>query len=375
MKTIKDIDVENKKVFLRLDLNVPIENGKIVDNNRIVASLKTINYLIDKNAKIIIVSHLGKVKEEKDFDKYSLKPVRDELEKLLNKKIDFQEELVGRNLKKKIKLMNPGEILMLENIRFLDVPDNLESGCNKKLSKYYSKLVDVFILDAFASSHRMHTSTYGLSQFIPHAIGFLVEKEIDNLEKIKKEEKVLILGGAKVSDKVKMIKNLLPTSKKVLIGGAMCATFLKATNQNVGNSFVDEEFIEEAKELLKTNKIILPIDAVTEKGIMDLENITDESILDIGPRTIKLFCMNINEEIPVLMNGTMGKYEEIKYENGTKEIFNYLSKKNIKTIVCGGDCASASKKYNFKPYYLSTGGGASLEYLEDKPMPVLEIMK
>ncbi len=374
MRTIKDIDVKNKTVFLRLDLNVPIKDGKVVDNNRIKASIKTIKYLMSKNAKIVIASHLGKVKTSDDFKDKSLKPVKKELETLLGKKILFSEELVGENLENKISNLKPKDILLLENIRFLDVPNKLESNCDERLSEYYSLLVDVFVLDAFGSSHRAHASTYGISKFIDHAVGFLVEEEVEELSKIKDAKKTVLLGGSKVSDKIKLIENLLPTSKKLLVGGAMCATLLKASGKNVGNTFVEEDFLKEAKKLLKNDKIILPIDVVTEKGIIDIDDIKDETIFDIGPKTIELYKKNIDKRLPLLFNGTPGKYEDKPYENGTKEIFKYLTDNKIKTIICGGDTGAASKKYKFKPYYLSTGGGAALEFLEGKEMPALEIM-
>ena len=376
MKTIRDVDVENKTVIVRVDYNVPVKDGKVVDNNRIKASLETINYLIEKKAKIILMSHMGKVKTEEDKANNTLLPVRDELEKLLGKKVQFSEELVGEELENKIDNLKSKDILLLENTRYLDVPKNLESGCDKSLSFYWSSLCDVFILDAFASSHRAHASTYGISLYKPNAIGFLVEKEISFLDKVKNSEKILILGGAKVSDKIGVIKNLLPTSRKVLVGGAMCATFLRAKGYNVGNTFVDNEKLDEIKLLLNDQKIILPVDVVTENGVKTVNNISEgESILDIGPETIGLFKANINVGNLILMNGTMGKYEDEAYSGGTKAIFEYLSNNNARVIVCGGDTGAAAKKFNYEPYYLSTGGGASLEYLEGKEMLPLEIMK
>jgi phosphoglycerate kinase len=376
MKTIKDLNIENKKVILRLDLNVPIQNGEIKDNNRIKASLETINYLIKNNAKIIIMSHLGKIKTEEDKQNNTLKPVKNELEKLLNKTINYSSILKGKELEEKINNLKMGEILLLENTRHMDYPDKLESNCDEELSKYWASLGDVFILDAFGSSHRAHASTYGISKYLPHGIGFLIEKEINELNKIKKENKTLILGGSKVSDKIGIIKNLLETSNKVLIGGAMCGTFLKSLGYEVGKTFVESDKIEEVKELLNKDKIILPEDVVTENGIKNIKEITEnESILDIGPITISIFESEIHSNELVLMNGTMGKYEEEKYSNGTKAIFKILKEMNTKTIICGGDTGNAAKQFNFTPTYLSTGGGASLEYLEGKELPALKIME
>lgn len=376
MKTIEQMNIENKKVILRVDYNVPIKDGKVVDNNRIKQSLDTIKYLKDHNAKIILLSHLGKVKTEEDKEKNTLLPVKTELEHLLNETIKFSTELKGSKLEEKINNLSPKEIILLENTRHMDYPDKLESNCDKELSSYWASLGEIFILDAFGSAHRAHASTYGISECLPHAIGFLIEREIKELENIKSKQKTIILGGAKVSDKIGVIKNLLPTSNKILIGGAMCGTFLKSKNINVGKTFVEEEKIDEVKKLLEANKIILPIDVITENGIKEINYINDdESILDIGPESIELFEQNLTGETLVLMNGTLGLYEDSKYENGTKEIFKFLEENKIETIVCGGDTGNATKKYGFTPAYLSTGGGATLEYLEGKELPALKIME
>ena len=232
MRNITEINVENKKVILRVDYNVPIENGEVVDNNRIVESLKTINYLLEHNAKIIIMSHLGKVKTESDL-KNTLLPVKEELEKLLKMPIKFCGELKGERLEKLVSDLKSKEILLLENTRHMDYPDNLESGCDESLSSYWASLADVFILDAFGSVHRPHASVYGISKYLPHAVGFLIMKEVSELDKIKTEDKIIILGGAKVSDKIGLILKLYESTSLFLIGGAMCATFLKAKGLNV----------------------------------------------------------------------------------------------------------------------------------------------
>ena len=376
MQTIKEIDIKNKKVIIRVDYNVPIQNGIITDNNRIKQSLETINYCIKEEAKIILMSHLGKVKTEEDIKNNTLLPIKTELEKLLNRKIEFSKELQGRSLEEKINNLNRGEIILLENTRHLDYPNKLESNCDEELSKYWASLGEVFILDAFGSAHRTHASTYGIAKYLPHAIGFLIEKEIIELEKIKKENKTIILGGSKVSDKIGVIKNLIDLSSNILIGGAMCGTFLKALGYEVGKTFVEEDKIEEVIKLLEKNKISLPIDVITENGIKSIEEIEkDESILDIGPKTLSIFKSHIHSNEIILMNGTMGKWEDEKYSNGTKELFNYLKDFKAKVIICGGDTGSASKHYNYTPYYLSTGGGASLEYLEGKTLMPLKIME
>ncbi len=375
MITLKDINLENKKVILRVDYNVSIKDNKVVDNNRIKASLETINYLLGRNCKIILMSHLGKVKTKEDLNN-TLLPVKEELEKLLNKEIYFSKELKGKNLEELVNNLKEKDILLLENTRFMDYPNKLESNCDEELSSYWATLGEVFILDAFASCHRMHASTYGISKYLPHAVGFLVMKEIEELNKIKNKEKTLLLGGAKAEDKIGVIKNLLPTSEKVLIGGRMSATFLKSKNINVGKTLVEDNLLTECQNLIKTNKIVLPIDVITENGIKEIGNITnDETIYDIGPETITMYKKLLKNKPLIIINGTMGKYEEQDYENGTKELFNYLKQINMSVIVLGGDAGSASKKYNFTPTYLSTGGGASLEYLEGKVLKPLEIME
>lgn len=376
MRKLKNIKVENKKVLVRVDYNVPIKNGLVLDNNRIIQSIETINYLIEHNAKIILMSHMGKVKKVEDKMLNTLKPVKIELEKILNRKIYFAEELKGKALESQINSLKPGEILLMENTRYMDVPDNLESSCDEELSKYWASLGDVFILDAFGSCHRNHASTYGISKYLPHAIGFLIERELKELNKIKKDKKTFILGGSKVSDKIGIIKNLMDNTDKFLIGGAMCATFLTANGNPVGSTFVETDKITECKNLLKTGKIIIPIDYVTENGVKELNDIfNDEHILDIGPKTIELFKNNIDINTLIVLNGTLGKYEEDAYQKGTKEIFNYLKENIVKTVVLGGDTSSAAKKYNFNASYISTGGGASLEYLEGKEFETLKIME
>jgi len=376
MKKLTDLNIKNKKVIIRVDFNVPIKNGMITDNNRIVSSLETIKYCLKENSKIILMSHLGKIKSEEDIQKNTLIPVKEELERLLNIPIKFSKDLKGKKLEEIVNNLKDGEILLLENTRHMDYPNKLESSCDEELSKYWSSLGEVFILDAFGSAHRAHASTYGIAKYLPHAIGFLIKKELVELNNIKEKNKTIILGGAKVSDKIGVIKNLIKTTDKILLGGAMCATFLKSIGYEVGKTYVEEEKLEEAEKLINTGIFILPIDVVTENGIKKIEEINkEESILDIGPITISLFKSQLHTDELILINGTMGLWEEEKYSKGTEEIFNHLTDIKAKVIVCGGDTGSASKYYNFNPYYLSTGGGATLEYLEGKELPPLKIME
>lgn len=375
MKVINEADVKGKKVIVRVDFNVPRKDGKITDDNRIVASLKTINYLIDKGAKVILLSHLGRVKSEEDKKDNSLKVVAEHLSSLVNVPVYFIPESHGELLETAVNNLLDKEILLVENTRFEDVPSTLESSCDEKLSKYWAKLGDIFVLDAFGTAHRCHASTYGISKYIPSYAGFLVNDEVKMMDKALKQEKTLILGGAKVDDKIGVINNLLPTSKKVLIGGAMCFTFLKAKGLNVGKSIVSEDNIDYCKKLLEKNsdKIYLPVDVVTQNGVKDIEKMNDDDIgYDIGPKTIKLFNELASGSKLVLWNGPLGMFEEKEYENGTKKVMKYLSEQKFPTILAGGDVVAASKYFGINVYYVSTGGGSTLEYLEGKRFKTLE---
>ena len=375
MKVINEADVKGKKVIVRVDFNVPRKDGKITDDNRIVASLKTINYLIDKGAKVILLSHLGRVKSEEDKKDNSLKVVSEHLSSLVNVPVYFIPESYGELLETAVNNLLDKEILLVENTRFEDVPSTLESSCDEKLSKYWAKLGDIFVLDAFGTAHRCHASTYGISKYIPSYAGFLVNDEVKMMDKALKQEKTLILGGAKVDDKIGVINNLLPTSKKVLIGGAMCFTFLKAKGLNVGKSIVSEDNIDYCKKLLDKNsdKIYLPVDVVTQNGVKDIEKMNDDDIgYDIGPKTIKLFNELASGSKLVLWNGPLGMFEEKEYENGTKKVMKYLSEQKFPTILAGGDVVGASKYFDINVYYVSTGGGSTLEYLEGKRFKTLE---
>ena len=377
MRKITDLKLEGKTVIVRVDYNVPIKGGIVTDDNRIRQSLETINYLIEKKCKIVLLSHLGKIKTKEDLEKNTLQPVKMILEKLLDRDILFSKELKGTELEEKIKMLKRGDIILLENTRHMDYPDKLESNCDENLSKYWSTLGEIFIMDAFGSAHRAHASTVGIAKYLPSAAGFLVIKEIDKLKEIKNENKTLLLGGAKVSDKIGVIKNLINTANYVIIGGAMCGTFLKIKGYNVGKTFVDNEKDEYIKDLVNNyeHKIILPVDVMTENGEKSINEINDdETIYDIGTETTKIFNEYLSSAKLVLTNGTMGLYEDPKYEKGTKYTLKCLYDNDIKTIVCGGDTASAVKKFGYNFYYISTGGGASLEYLSGKKLPGLEVL-
>lgn len=368
---------KGKKVIVRVDYNVPIENGIIMDNSRIVESLKTINYLVESGAKLILLSHLGRVKIEADL-KNSLYPVSLELSRLINKDVKFSNVIRGEELENLVSSLNEGEILLVQNTRFEDYPNNLESNCDEELSKYWASLADTYVMDAFGSMHRAHASTYGIPKILGGTTGFLVDKELDMLENILKEkDKIIILGGAKIADKLGVIENLIDKSKFIIIGGGMSYTFLKAKGFNIGKSLLNEEKLEYAKEMLKKygSKLILPIDTKTDHGIKDVDKIEDEDTgFDIGPKTRELFKSLIKEDDFVIWNGPMGMFEVEAYEKGTKDLLEYLSLNKIKTVIAGGDTGNAAKKYNLGFYYISTGGGATLEYLEGKKFKTLEVL-
>lgn len=383
-KTVKDYEYKNKKVILRCDLNVPIIDGIIEDDTRIKESLITINYLIEHNAKIIILAHLGKVKNESDKEKNTLYPVYLKLKELLNTNVYFSKETRGKSLENKINKLNNGEVLLIENTRFEDLNEKKESKCDEELSSYWASLGEIYINDAYGTCHRSHASNVGISKKLPNGIGFLVEKELTKIEEIINEQShpfIVIMGGKKISDKTLVIKELIDKCDKILVGGGMCFTFLKANNINVGKSIVDNDNIEFCKQILKKypNKIILPIDIITNKNkIKDIELIDNEDAgYDIGPKTIKLFESELTDAKRIIINGPMGIFEQKEYSNGTNEIYKYIISKNIKTLIGGGDTAASVNLlgYGKNFYHISTGGGATLEYLAGKKLPAIDIIE
>ena len=302
MKTLKDLDIDNKKVIIRCDFNVPMKEGKITDDTRIVAALPTIKYCLDHNAKVILLSHLGRVKEEKDLAENDLSPVAERLSELLEQDILFSTETRGQELEDAINMLQPKDIILIQNTRYEDLDGKKESSNDEELGAYWASLGEVFINDAFGTIHRAHASNCGIAAHLPSAFGFLIEKELTALSELDNPEHpfVVILGGAKVSDKIGVIENLVTKADKILIGGGMAFTFLKAKDIEIGKSLLDEENIEFCKNILKdySDKIVLPIDvAVTneytddeEYRVKDIEAITkDEMGLDIGPKTEELF--------------------------------------------------------------------------------------
>ena len=375
MEKINSINVENKKVIVRVDFNVPIKNKKIVDDTRIVSSLKTIKYLVDNNAKVILLSHLGRIESEEDKEKNSLEVVAKHLSILIKKPIYFCPVTRGDMLESEVNSLQNGEILLVQNTRYEDYPKKLESSCDENLSKYWASLGDIFVLDAFGSAHRCHASTYGISNYLPSYAGFLLSDEILMLENAIHEKKTLLLGGSKVEDKLGVIDNLVNTSDFVLLGGAMCFTFLQAKGYSMGSSIVSEDRVEYCKGILESypDKIILPVDLVTQNGIKKVDELNLEDIgYDLGPETIAIFKDILRNSEFVMWNGPLGKYEDEKYEKSTKEIMMFLSSENIKTLIAGGDIISASNKFGVIFDYVSTGGGSTLEFLEGKRFKTID---
>lgn len=388
-KTIRDYDLNNKKVLIRCDLNVPIKNGIISDDTRIKASLKTIKYAIDNNAKVILLSHLGKVKEEADLEKNNLYPVSRRLSELLDREVFFSNVTKGKELEDMVNSLNNGDVLLVQNTRYEDLDGKKESSCDEELSKYWASLGDLFINDAYGTSHRAHASNVGIAKYLPNGLGFLVEEEVTKLDNILNENTnpfIVIMGGAKVSDKIKVIENLILKCDKLLIGGGMSYTFLKAKGYNIGNSIVDEESLDFCKNILNkhSNKIILSIDNVVSSSlddsnyqVKDLDEMNNKDMgLDIGPKTVELFESVLKSAKRVVINGPMGCFENPNYATGTKALYDFITENNIKTLIGGGDSASSVNKLSdpSKFYHISTGGGATLEYLEGKVLPGIDVI-
>lgn len=384
-KTVKDIDVNGKKVLVRCDFNVPIdsETGKITDNRRIRAALPTIQYLLDHNAKVILCSHLGRPKGEFNL-KYSLKPVAEELSKLLNKDVKLAKDVIGESAKELTSNMKEGDIVLLENVRF----HKEEEQNDPEYSKALARMAEIYVNDAFGTAHRAHSSTTGVADYLPAVSGFLIEKELEFLGGALENPKhpfVAILGGAKVSDKIGVIENLLDKVDTLIIGGGMAYTFYKAQGHHIGTSICEEDKLDLAKSILekaqeKGVKLLLPVDNHVsseysnngEEKMVDSTEIPDGFMgLDIGPKTIEKFEEAVKDAKTVVWNGPLGVCEFDKFATGTKAVATMLSKLDAITIIGGGDSAAAIEKLGLadKMTHISTGGGASLEFLEGKTLP------
>lgn len=388
-KTVKDIDVHGKKVLVRCDFNVPQdENGNITDNRRIVAALDTINYLIENNAKVILCSHLGRPKGE--FKKeFSLQPIAQELSKLLGKEVKLAKDVIGDSAKELVANMKDGDVVLLENVRF----HREETDNDPEFAKKLASFADVFVNDAFGTAHRAHASTAGVAAYLPAVSGFLIEKELDFMgEKLNNPERpfMAILGGKKVSDKIGVIEALLEKVDTLLIGGAMAYTFFKSMGHNVGNSICELDKLDLAQEIMKKAKdkgvkFMLPVDTKvgkefdpnTESKVVKFSEIPDGwEGFDIGPETIKMYVEELKKAKTVVWNGPLGLSEFEQFAIGTDTIAKALADSDAITIIGGGDSAAAIERIGIsdKFSHISTGGGASLEFLEGKKLPGIECL-
>ena len=393
-KTIKDLNLNGKKVILRVDFNVPIADGKIVDTKRIDAALPTIKYILDNGASIILLSHLGRIKTEDDKRTKSLKIVADKLSTLIPNKVTFIPDTRSKEITQMAKKLNPGEILFLENTRFEDLNNKSESSNDTSLSKYWASLGDVFVNDAFATAHREHASTVGIAKYVKEsALGFLMGTEVEQLSKLLggfKRPFVSIIGGAKVSDKLKVLEKLFTIADKVLIGGGMAYTFKKALGKEIGTSIFEEDRIADVTKYLNLykDKIVLPTDNAISRDFANNpaiftssknDNIpADYMGLDVGPETIKMFSREVANAKTIFWNGPLGVTEFSEYEKGTKAIAIAIAdNKDVFSVVGGGDSVTAINKlgYQDKFSFISTGGGASIEFIQSGTLPGIDAIQ
>lgn len=389
-QNIKDVDVKGLRVLVRCDLNVPLEEGKILDDTRVNASLKTINYLIENKAKVIILSHLGRPKGEVN-KKYSLMPVRDMLSQKLSKEVLFCEDIISDKAKEMSKNLNEGDVMLMENVRFY----KQEEENDENFAKSLSELGDIYVNDAFGVCHRSHASNAAITKYLKSYIGILIEEEFNFLNdflfnKKENEKSLALLGGSKVSDKILVIKKLIEKTDSIAIGGAMANTFLKALGYNTGDSKVEEDRLDIAKEILdyakeKNCEFILPCDFLAAKTFdKDSEFYETEGIdikdgyisLDVGKKSCEVYEKLIEKSDIIFFNGPVGVYEWDNFENGTKCIINALAKSKAKVLVGGGDSAASVKKFKLedKMTFISTGGGASLKYIEKEDMKTIHLI-
>ncbi|REH93174.1 phosphoglycerate kinase [Staphylococcus felis] len=385
-KDVTDVELKGKVVLVRADFNVPMKDGEITNDNRIVQALPTLQYIIEQGGKVVVFSHLGKVKEESDKEKLTLAPVAKRLSEKLGQDVTFIPETRGEKLENAIKGLSEGDVLMFENTRFEDVDGKKESKNDKELGQYWASLGDIFVNDAFGTAHREHASNVGIASNVEAVAGFLMEKEIKFIGGVvdnPNKPVVAILGGAKVSDKIGVIENLLKIADKVLIGGGMAYTFLKAQGKEIGLSLLEADKIDFAKDLLERagDQIVLPVDAKVAKEFSNDADIStvsidaipeDEEAMDIGPETVALFKKQLEGANTVVWNGPMGVFEFSNFAQGTIGVCEAIADlKDATTIIGGGDSAAAAMQLGFEEDFthISTGGGASLEYLEGKALP------
>jgi phosphoglycerate kinase len=379
-KTVKDIDLKGKRVLMRVDFNVPMQDGKVTDDKRIRASLPTIKYVLDQGASLILMSHLGRPKSASDLE-FSLRPVSEVLASLLGTPVKMAPDCVGPEVEKMAKELKPGEVLLLENTRFHDG----EEKNDLELAKQLASLGEIFVNDAFGSAHRAHASTEGVARFLPAVSGFLMEQELEYLGRAianPEHPYIAILGGAKISDKINVVETLLSKADKLIIGGGMANTFLAAQGLNIQDSLVESTSLETAKAIMakSADKLVLPVDAViadkfeaeANSQVVDVDKIpAGWRMLDVGPKTLELYKHSLDEAKLIVWNGPVGVFEMPKFAEGTFALARMLAESGATTVIGGGDSASAVKKAGVAKQmtHVSTGGGASLEFLEGKELP------
>lgn len=379
-KTVRDINVQGKRVLVRVDFNVPLQNGQITDDRRIRESLPTIQYLLERGAKVILMSHLGRPKGKRD-PQYSLRPVAERLSALLNRPVRFLDDCVGEAVEQVVQAMTPGEVVLLENLRF----HSEEEANDPAFAQSLARLGEIYVNDAFGSAHRAHASTEGVAHYLPAVAGLLMEKELRYLgNALANPERpfVAILGGAKVHDKIGVIQNLLPKVDRLLIGGGMAFTFLKAQGYEIGRSLLDSESMEFARRILQEagEKIVLPVDVVVAPEprvdapvqVVPVDQIPpDQMGLDIGPQTIARFSEVARAARTVVWNGPLGMFELAPFAEGTRGVLQAVAESGAVSILGGGDTAAAAEQLGFadRITHISTGGGASLEFLEGRELP------
>jgi phosphoglycerate kinase len=384
-KTIRDLEVQGKRVLVRVDFNVPIQNGQITDDRRIRESLPTIQYLQERGAKVILMSHLGRPKGRRD-PQYSLRPVAERLSELLGRPVQFLEDCVGESVEQAVQAMAPGEVALLENLRFH--PE--EEANNDDFARALARLGDLYVNDAFGSAHRAHASTEGVAHYLPAVAGLLMEKELRYLGSVLTQPErpfVAILGGAKVQDKIGVIQNLLPKVDRLLIGGGMAFTFLKAQGYEIGRSLLDSERIEFARQVLQEagQKIVLPADVVVapspeaeaQAQVVPADQIPpDQMGLDIGPQTVAHFGEMVRTARTIVWNGPLGLFERATFAAGTRGVLQAVAESGATSILGGGDTAAAAEQLGFadRITHISTGGGAALEFLEGRTLPGVAIL-
>lgn len=389
LNTIKEADLKGKRVLIRVDFNVPLKNGVVTDNTRIKAALPTVQYILDQGASLVVMSHFGRPKGQKNPD-FSMAPIAKEFEKLLGKPVKLAPDVIGSEVEAEVKALKPGEVLLLENVRFYKEEEANDPEFAKTLASYG----DIYCNDAFGTAHRAHASTEGVSHYLPSYAGFLIEKEVKFMAPLlENPEKpfVAIIGGSKVSSKITVLESLVKTCDTIVIGGGMAYTFLSVLGNKIGKSLFEPDYVDTAKAFLekakeKGVKVILPVDNVCAKEfsenaepiLVDSDNISDDLMgMDIGPKTVALITDALNDAKSVVWNGPMGVFEFDAFAKGTEAVAKALAASNATTVVGGGDSVAAINKFGLasKISHVSTGGGASLEFLEGKTLPGIKALE